>query len=196
MKIIFNILTILFALVLFGCDSTETKPQSKIDNKLDNVNSEAKKVDSIAETKAEGIEDKTKASSKEMEKKEGSHKLSAPVAISFELKDNLLTVTINLNKPVKNLKIQANPLDGLSIEKPSALEKDSYDVPTVLTLPVKLNNQVGRLGIYISGSFNGRQLAHGQTYDFPGSTPSEKQSSEGKRDGNGDLIRVMPATEK
>lgn len=200
MKLVFKMMTVPLAFVLFSCESSEPKPQNSVDNanrKMNNVDVNVKKLDAEAQTKSEETADNTTATAKTLDVKTvESKKKTAPVAISFTLKDDLLTVTVNLQKPVKDLKIQANPLEGLLIETPSALDKDSYDEPMTLTLPVKLKNQIGRLAIYVSGTFDGIRSAGGQTYDFPGSTPASKKSSEGVRDGNGDLIRVMPATEK
>ena len=217
MKNTLKLMTLLSTLVLFGCGSDSKKPTigekidkkmdkvgqdmkkvgEKVDSKMEKVGEDIKKAGDKAEEKAEEINDKTKAKATEIEKKLGpSNKKSAPVEVAFELKDNFLNVTINLNKPVANLKVQATPLDGLQIEQPSTLDKNSYEVPTSLSLPVQLKNQVGRLAIYVSGTFDGRQLAHSQTYDFPKDPNSSKKDPVIEKDGNGDPIRVMPAKEK
>jgi hypothetical protein len=199
MKNSLKLITLFSAFIIFGCGSEEKKPTigDKIDKKMDRIGDDIKKVGEKVEEKAEEINDKTKAKAKEIEKKVGpSNKKSAPVEVAFDLKDNLLNVSINLNKSVSNLKVQATPLDGLQIEKPSTLDKDAYDVPTSLSLPVQLKNQVGRLAIYVSGTFDGRQLAHSQTYDFPKDPKSSKKDPVIEKDGNGDPIRVMPAKEK
>ena len=188
MKITLNSFLLLLIFVVFGCGSKPV-PQTladKIENIEHKVESEVKKTDEKIAQKVGEIEKKEHASPKKL----------APVAVSFELKDDKIIVTIHLNKPVKNLVIQANPLDGLSIQPVIPSANSSFDEPTTLTLQVELNNKVGRLGIYIAGSFDGRQLAHSQTYDFPGANDLSKKKSKGERDGNGDLIRVMPAKEK
>lgn len=217
MKNTLKLMILLSTLFVFGCGSDSKKPTigekidkkmdkvgndmkkvgDKVDNKMEKIGDDIQKVGEKVEDKAEEINDKTKAKAKEIEQKIGpSNKKSAPVEIAFDLKDNLLNVSINLNKPVTNLKVQATPLDGLQIEQPSTLDKNSYEVPTSLSLPVQLKNQVGRLAIYVSGTFEGRQLAHSQTYDFPKDPNSSKKSPVIEKDGNGDPIRVMPAKEQ
>ncbi len=172
--------------IILGCGSKNETISEKLENKLER-----------AEEKAKEAEEKAKEKAKEIEKKMASPKKSAPVEIGFELKgSDLLIVTVNLNKPVSNLVVQANPLDGLEIEPVAQVAKTAYDIPTVLTLNVSLKTNVGRLGIYIAGSFEGRQLATSQTYDFNNSKKQKKNNPPTEIDGNGDVIRVMKAEEK
>ena len=83
------------------------------------------------------------------------------------------------------------------MQKPEALIKSSYDEPTILTMTVQVTNNLGRLGIYVAGSFDGMQQAIGQSYALPNSKPSlKKDDVVVEKDGNGELIRVMPGQEK
>jgi hypothetical protein len=197
MKLIFKLLSTLFIFIFFGCGSKpETLPVAvkpdKFTNKVDTVvqKVETKVVDKVVEKVADKAEN--------VEKKEHvSPKKSAPVEIAFESKENnQILVTINLKKPVKDLIIQANPLDGLTMQKPEALIKSSYDEPTILTMTVQVTNNSGRLGIYVAGSFDGMQQAIGQSYALPNSKSSLKKDVVVEKDGNGELIRVMPGQEK
>jgi len=185
------IFTLFCSALVFGCGSKNETIGDKIDKKLEKAEEKAKDLKEKAEEKAREIEKKTK-------EKKGSHKKSAPVDISFELlKDrNLLILTVNLNQPVKNLVVQANPLDGLEIEPVKQVVNSIYDEPTTLTLTVSLKNNVGRLGVYIAGAFNGRQLATSQTYDFPDSKKRKLANPLTEIDSKGNVIRVFQAEEK
>ena len=180
------IISIICFSIIFGCGSKNETISDKLDKRLEKV-----------EEKAKEAEKKAKEKAKEIEKKMVSPKKSAPVEIAFELKENnQLIVTVNLNKPVSNLIVQANPLDGLEIEPVEQVAKTTYDEPTVLTLKVSLKTNVGRLGIYIAGAFDGRQLATSQTYDFASSKKQKNNEPPTEIDGNGNSIRVLKAEEK
>lgn len=184
------IFTLFCSALVFGCGSKNETIGDKIDKKLEKAEEKAKNLKEKAEEKAREIEKKAK-------EKMDSHKKSAPVDISFELKDNnLLILTINLNQPVKNLIVQANPLDGLEIDPVEQVVNSIYDEPTTLMLSVSLKNNVGRLGVYIAGAFNGRQLATSQTYDFPDSKKRKLANPPTEIDSNGNVIRVFQAEEK
>lgn len=181
-------------ILLFGCGEEKSETfKDKIDAKVEKVESEAKKLDSKIQKKASELEDKVE---KKVEKKSG-----APLSIKFKEGENDVTVTISIQKPVKNLNIQVTPLDGLEIEKFTPVEKNEYTEPTELVFPVTLKTKIGRLGVYASGNFDGKQLATGQTYEFKEQNskkakPSDTPSNTVIKDGDGEVIRVTPAKEK
>lgn len=197
MKLINQISLIFVVFIILGCGSDKKKETfgDKIDKKMNKVESDLKKLDKKVQSKAEEIDEKVKDKVDEIDKK--AEKKSAPIVFSFELTGNIMMISVHLQKSVKNLEIKANPLQGLSIQKYSVPEKTTYDAPATLTFTVPLNNQIGRLAVSVSGLFEGQQYAKTSTYDFPLSGISLKPTaSDVKIDGKGELIRVMPATEK
>lgn len=176
---------VIISMLLLACENIDTK------------NSKEK-----AEGRTRAIESNDKSRDIEEQKANETikkQKKKAPISIGFYEKDDSVIVTVQFKKAVSELMVQVNPLDELQINNYEPILQKEFMEGSSITFSVSIINKVGRLGIYVAGVFNGRQLSHSETYDFVTDKKLKTENVEDKHmmeDSDGVLIQVTPAKEK
>lgn len=124
-------------------------------------------------------------------------KMSAPVTVNADLKEDQARVTVRFDAPATDVKVNVFGVDGLVVKSSATpVDGSSFTQASTTTLDVAFTPGEGRshLVVSVSGSFNGAQRTSVSSFAVGTPTAAQLKSPGNVETGSdGQRVKIMPA---